>query len=754
VTFVRLCWRGVIAGLSLAYTGACSTGSTTCRCVCAVVPAAVGPMASTPATAVTPGRSADAAPADSASQTDASEVITTLYDGGLKDGWTDWGWSKREFSGPGPAKVNLANWGGWILENANALSRHDFGALLFRMKAPSGDSGFIGVYLVGPSGSLGSVTLSPEHRTPLAGADAGWEDVRVNMAELNPASSPFDQIVIHGVLPCKSEWTLLDRIRLIRASPADAKKRVGPSGYRPATTRALPVTLSCSAPATKISPLIYGIAYDFQADKAEHQWQLGATIRRWGGNPTSRYNWTIHAWNVDKDWFFENLSVPPYTKFLADDAAHGVQSALTIPIGGWVAKDTTSVGFPADAYGPQQRTDPYRPLAGNGVTKDGTWLTSGPPTRTSIAAPPEWIRKWIAAIVAADKRSGSRAVHQYILDNEPNLWNSTHRDVRSTPLTYDELVERTIAYGTAIRDADPGAVIAGPAEWGWMNYFYSAKDYDNNSAKADRKAHGDVPLVEYYLRKLREHETRTGIRVLDVLDLHFYPAFGDDGKVAAKDADAVRIRSTRSLWDPDYVDESWIHDTIRLLPRMREWIDKNYPGRGISIGEWNFGDERSMAGGLAVAEALGRFGQYGVGSAFYWCFPPAGSPAMAAFLAYRNFDGKGGRFLDLSVPARIPSGALASVFASRTEDGKHLVAVALNLSPETSLKAHIDLSSCGSVQTQKAFVVERGTTAPELAAVDTTSRDGGAAVDEFLPPYSITVLDIHLTRAPTPRATM
>ena len=28
-----------------------------------------------------------------------------------------------------------------------------------------------------------------------------------------------------------------------------------------------------------------------------------------------------------------------------------------------------------------------------------------------------------------------------------------------------------------------------------------------------------------------------------------------------------------------------------LMPRMKEWIDQNYPGRGISIGEWNFGGE-------------------------------------------------------------------------------------------------------------------------------------------------------------------
>ena len=44
---------------------------------------------------------------------------------------------------------------------------------------------------------------------------------------------------------------------------------------------------------------------------------------------------------------------------------------------------------------------------------------------------------------------------EYILDNEPNLWSTTHRDVHPDPVTYDELLAKTIAYGTAIREAGP-----------------------------------------------------------------------------------------------------------------------------------------------------------------------------------------------------------------------------------------------------------------------------------------------------------
>ena len=65
---------------------------------------------------------------------------------------------------------------------------------------------------------------------------------------------------------------------------------------------------------------------------------------------------------------------------------------------------------------------------------------------------------------------------------------------------------------------------------------------------------------------------------------------------------ALRIRSVRALWDPAYRDESWIGEPVRLIPRLRDWIAKNAPGVRISIGEYNFGAEKHMSGGLAVAD--------------------------------------------------------------------------------------------------------------------------------------------------------
>ena len=276
---------------------------------------------------------------------------------------------------------------------------------------------------------------------------------------------------------------------------------------------------------------------------------------------------------------------------------------------------------------------------------------------------------WVDAITQGARSSRSRSVGMYILDNEPNLWNSTHRDVHPDPLTYEELLDRTIKYGTAIRTADPEARIAGPAEWGWTGYFYSAQDVAKGvGLRPDRRAHGDVPLLPWYLQQLRAYEQRTGVKILDVLDVHFYPQ-GDKVYGSASDSASasLRIRSTRSLWDPSYRDESWINDTIRLIPRLKEWVSQNYPGLQISIGEYNFGGEQHISGGLALAEALGRFGTEGIDYAFYWFAPPKSSPAAWAFRAYLNFDGMGGHFLSRSMKTLMTSGM--SLFASRDEVG-------------------------------------------------------------------------------------
>jgi Glycoside hydrolase family 44 len=678
----------------------------------------------------------------SAANADATppfEVVEVIYDGGFKEEWHGSGTAAVEVTPNGPARVRFNNDGEWSVSKSSRGGT--VGGIAFRIQTPPGEGEFLEVRVDSAGAKTPRVKLSPDHRTDLGD---GWTQVVIPMEQLDPEGLPFSRVVFRPFRPLPDDWVLFDKISVTRGqrvAVAPTLARPGASG-EPARGKPVPMTIACEGKATKISRFIYGVA---GADADHMPVDLGVTVYRWGGNPASRYNWESHVNNSASDWFFENHSSSAHEQFLAANASRGAPTALTVPMIGWVAKDASSYSFPVSVFGPQGKTDPWKADAGNGTKPAGGNIPPGPPTRTSVPAPPDWVKRWVASIRSDDAKTGKHSIYEYILDNEPMLWNTTHRDVRPDPLGYDELVDRTIQYATAIREADPDAPIAGPAEWGWTNYFSSAKDVAAGApTNADRRAHQDVPLVEWYLRKLREYEQKKGIRLLDVLDMHYYPQ-AENVYSSASDATtaALRLRSTRSLWDPSYTDESWIHEPVRLLPRMKEWVDKNYPGRGISIGEWNFGGEKDMSGALATAEALGRFAQFGVTSAFYWTVPPQGSPSLQGFLAYRNFDGKGGHFLDWYLPTKAER---ASLFASRDEAGRHIVAVAINMSSADAQTAQFDLTTCAPVANRTAYVYAYGDAGFTATGGTQGEASGALKFDQVLPPWSITVLDLELAR--------
>ena len=67
-----------------------------------------------------------------------------------------------------------------------------------------------------------------------------------------------------------------------------------------------------------------------------------------------------------------------------------------------------------------------------------------------------------------------------------------------------------------------------------------------------------------------------------------------------------RNRSTRSLGDPTYVDETWINDRVQLIPRLRTWANTYYyPGTPIGITEYNWGAEDHINGATTRADIYG-----------------------------------------------------------------------------------------------------------------------------------------------------
>jgi hypothetical protein len=311
-------------------------------------------------------------------------------------------------------------------------------------------------------------------------------------------------------------------------------------------------------------------------------------------------------------------------------------------------------------------------------------------------------------LVSSYGRAARGGVRFYGLDNEPDLWNSTHRDVHPRPLTENELWSRSRATAEAVKAADPTADVIGPSDWGWCAYYYSAKDQCGGST-ADQDAHGGLPLGAWYLKQFAHAQRAGGTRLLDYFDEHFYPqesgvALSPAGDAATR---AVRLRSTRALWDPSYVDESWISQAnggkpLAWIRTMRAWVRTYYPGTKTAISEYNWGALDSMNGALAEADVLGIFGRERLGLATLWGPTRATDPWAYAFRMYRNYDGHGGRFGNTSVRAVSSNqGRLAVYAATRGSDGAMTVMVVNKTG--SSIRTPMQLRHFAAGQTAHVF---------------------------------------------------
>ena len=434
---------------------------------------------------------------------------------------------------------------------------------------------------------------------------------------------------------------------------------------------ATPVTVVVDPGAGRraISPLIYGVNFGDSAQAAALHWPS----RRWGGNGTTRYSWQDDIANHASDWFFYNIESQPDPGtlpdgstadiFIDENRADGSETILTVPLIGWTPTDRVRRwGFSVAKYGAQQQTectatgfpDWCQPDAGNGNHPDGSPISGNDPHDTSREIGPDFVTGWMQHVAGRVGTAGAGGVRFFALDNEPDLWNSTHRDVHPAPLSYDEIWQRTVDYASAIKTQDPAALVLGPVPWGWCAYFWSALDGCGDGGP-DLQAHGGVHYLEWYLQQAHDYEQANGLRLVDYLDIHYYPqasgvALTDDEGVAA-----VRLRSLKSLYDPSYVDESWIGDccgaAVELIPRMKSWIADRYPGTKLAITEYNWGGDSGISSALAQAEALAIFGREGVDLATRWVAPEPGSRVEDAFRLYLDYDGQGASVSGDSVSA-------------------------------------------------------------------------------------------------------
>lgn len=579
-----------------------------------------------------------------------------IYDDELLPGFESsnvWSWGGFKVDATEQAYSGSRSFGFWAKGYEGIWFHHDekfnlsdFYGLEFWIHGGAAGGQELNLVLMDGRNSSGDIELSG--LLPGGGLPAGqWTKVTVKMADLEAVGATFDGFVLQAWGEHDQGWVYLDDIRLLK----NAEIVPLPEPELPRVS----VAIDTAADRTPLSKEIFGVNFEDQPSAGYSP--ITFPLKRWGGNQMTRYNWELDTTNRGGDWYF--LNVPNNTsdpeqlphgslsdRFIADSLAAGTNVLLQIPTIGWTPKSRDiSWSFSIDKYGAQSGDECdwgeawCREDAGNGRRADGSYVTGNDPTDTSKRYDPEFMGRWIDHI---RNKFGANAVRYYALDNEPALWGHSHWDVHPEMTTYDEIWNYTVAYGNLIKDRDPGAQVFGPVSWGWCEYFYSAKDgcYPGE----DMAAHGGKPFLEWYLEQINDYKAANRRQLVDVLDIHYYPAennvpfSSDEGAEMSK----RRLNSLKSLYDRSYRDpSSWIQEPVYLLPRMQELIDENNPGMKLAITEYNFGDGSGISSGLAQAEALALFARYGVDLATRWGNLPENSPLEDAFKLYLNYDGQG-----------------------------------------------------------------------------------------------------------------
>jgi len=482
-----------------------------------------------------------------------------------------------------------------------------------------------------------------------------------------------------------------------------------------------------------ISPYIYGVN---QADWGGRSRPM--RFGRLGGNRWTAYNWETNASNAGADFRHQNddflgggdIPGEAARPYVAQAHAAGASVLVTIPMAGYVSADK-------NGGGDVNQTPDFLNVRFERTGLKGRSFAYPPDTGDDVV----YLDEYVAFLEQAfpEARSDPARTLFYCLDNEPDLWASTHPRIRPNgKLSYDELVARTIALADAIKRVAPGALIFGPVSYGWAGYV----------SLQDAPDAGGRDFLDVYLSSLSAAEGSARRRLVDVLDLHWYPeARGGGVRItepsSAPAVAAARVQAPRSLWDAGYVETSWISQdarvgAIRLIPRMKEKIAASYPGTRLAFTEYNYGGGREISGAIAEADVLGIFGREDVFAANVWASDADQTFLHAGLYAFVNYDGAGGRFGDTSVQAQTSNHEATSLYAG-VDEGRddRLVLVAINKATG-AVNAEIAIDHPRALNTVRSFQITAASPLLVAGAVSTTASPNLVRVK--LPGSSVTTL--------------
>ena len=491
------------------------------------------------------------------------------------------------------------------------------------------------------------------------------------------------------------------------------------------THAAVGISVNPDAGRTPISPYIYGSNQDFAG--------VNLALRRQGGNRMTGYNWENNASNAGSDYnqqsddfltWIANITgsqanVPGIVMTNFHDqslAAKTSYSVLTLPMAGYVAADKSGPVTPAQAA-PSSRWVAV-------VNTKPTALSTTPDLNDGKVYSDELLNFLVTHYGSA---TGATGIKGYDLDNEPDLWSSTHPRLHPAQPLCTELISRSVDLAKTVKRIDPAAETLGFVSYGFNGYlsFQNATDWNTEKQKGAYRW-----FIDYYLDQMKQASTTAGTRLLDVLDLHNYSEAQGGGARVTDSTDytniacnQARMQAPRAFWDTTYVENSWIGQYyasyLPFLPNIQQSITTFYPGTKLGFTEYNFGGENHVSGGIAQADILGVFGKNGVYLASFWPLHSDLTYTVGAFKLYRDYDGAGHQFGNTSVSAAASDVVTCSTYASLEDNSTaRLHIIVLNKSYDAATPLDFTIAGGTAYATARVFAFDAGSaTITERTAV-------------------------------------
>jgi hypothetical protein len=387
-------------------------------------------------------------------------------------------------------------------------------------------------------------------------------------------------------------------------------------------------------------------------------------------------------------------------------------------------------------------------------TQSSAPFTINPPTTDEYVYMDEFI--W-----ALDQKFSGQSIfgsnpttqHTFVqLDNEPELWNTTHLEVQGpNPVTSDTYIAKTLALTQALKDQFPDVLIFGPVDYGFEGIY-------NWQGELSATPSGNNWFPDKYLPAINAASATYGKPLVDVYDFHWYSEATDGsgnrvinltGPTLTDAQVQAIVQSPRSLWDTTYTENSWITTDvlggpIYILGRLQSRIATENPGMKISITEYNNGGGQHIAGTIAQADNLGIFGAQGLFAANLWPLSDTETYTLAGFRAFRDFDGANSSFGDTSVQAISSNVQNVAVYASTdSTTPARVVFVAINRSTSSQVTAINGLPLSGTAYLYQMTATTAQGQSPIVPVAAGTMPASGSSLTLTLPALSVTTIDIH-----------